>query len=368
MLKRTFTFALIMVMLVSMQVNAQETALNNTNVQTVKAGDAKTGVGTVYSTDYRIMANGECMYGVTVINGEYYIPLELFNSMQTVESGYIQYENNEDKQECIIKIYENKYNVPKRKLSVAGNGFSWVEMGTASTSGMSLDIEYNDRGGIIDKGILEIDGRFPMVKVRELSQIIPISFDNEARIIYIGNGPDAYIDIAEESDLLNAAYNVFIKREAEPEENVRAAHDYIVRWLYYNNRVNDYDMLRAKSMFYFRNNVGLAGRGGICEDYSMLFREFCRRMGTPCILVTGEADGIDHMWNMVYIGGKWQYVDATWDDPASNGKGSELVIHKYYLISPDELSKTHIWKGGDYKIWVEADENKQGNQEDVFKE
>jgi transglutaminase/protease-like cytokinesis protein 3 len=45
-----------------------------------------------------------------------------------------------------------------------------------------------------------------------------------------------------------------------------------------------------------------------------------------------------HVWNYVYLDGKWLHLDLTWDDPIySNGKNS--LTHDYFLINTEELYK-----------------------------
>ena len=46
----------------------------------------------------------------------------------------------------------------------------------------------------------------------------------------------------------------------------------------------------------------------------------------------------DHVWNVLYIWGKWYHLDLTWDDPvASDGK--DYLEDTYFLINTDQLLK-----------------------------
>src|SRR5688572_15769408 len=56
----------------------------------------------------------------------------------------------------------------------------------------------------------------------------------------------------------------------------------------------------------------------VCHGYSQLFKVLCDLSGIKCFIVTGytrnEAifSGEGHAWNVIYLNGKWQQIDATW--------------------------------------------------------
>jgi len=49
---------------------------------------------------------------------------------------------------------------------------------------------------------------------------------------------------------------------------------------------------------------------GCCMAYSYAFQFLCDRAGIPCVLVCNDI----HMWNQVYLDGKWWLVDVTASD------------------------------------------------------
>lgn len=59
----------------------------------------------------------------------------------------------------------------------------------------------------------------------------------------------------------------------------------------------------------------LSTQRGICYDYASLFAAMNRKVGVPCKLVKGYADGVNgyHAWNEVSIDGEWVVVDTTTD-------------------------------------------------------
>lgn len=80
----------------------------------------------------------------------------------------------------------------------------------------------------------------------------------------------------------------------------------------------------------------LDGTSPVCEGYAKSFQLLCHRIGVPCVTVSsswinssGQKEG--HMWNAVQVGGKWYYVDVTWNDPS--GVNYAYSTREYFLIT-----------------------------------
>ena len=43
-----------------------------------------------------------------------------------------------------------------------------------------------------------------------------------------------------------------------------------------------------------------------------------------------------HVWNAVYLDGKWVHLDLTWDDPVVSS-GENLLEHNFFLIDTSTL-------------------------------
>lgn len=89
---------------------------------------------------------------------------------------------------------------------------------------------------------------------------------------------------------------------------------------------------------------------GVCTDYSLLLYQLLRTAGLPARIVTGYAKGhpdqagtpvraINHQWNMVFLEGKWQPLDATW---ASTNNGTRPLNMYYFLTPPDQFIANHF--------------------------
>ena len=72
---------------------------------------------------------------------------------------------------------------------------------------------------------------------------------------------------------------------------------------------------------------------GVCEDYSQLYKKMCAAINLECEVIEGTAKmmsqrtkDMNHAWNVVKIGGKWQLLDATW----GAGYAEDESFKQYY--------------------------------------
>ena len=76
------------------------------------------------------------------------------------------------------------------------------------------------------------------------------------------------------------------------------------------------------------NNIAL------CSGYSDAMKIYLDKLK----ITNYKISNTNHIWNLVYINNNWLHLDLTWDDPiTSNGK--DILLHKFFLISSDELHK-----------------------------
>lgn len=52
----------------------------------------------------------------------------------------------------------------------------------------------------------------------------------------------------------------------------------------------------------------------ICSGYSYAFSALAREAGLESVQISGTVGSDGHMWNKVYLDGKWKNYDATWND------------------------------------------------------
>lgn len=143
-----------------------------------------------------------------------------------------------------------------------------------------------------------------------------------------------------------------ITPEMSDYDKVKAVHDYIVLNCEYDyeNYVND----TIPQDSYSPRGV-LINKKAVCEGYAAAFKAFMDELNIPCKLVSGEATSngnftgrVNHAWNRVEVGGVWYQIDVTWDDPVPDQKGK--VRYKYFLLSDEEMNKTHLQVRNEKKI------------------
>jgi hypothetical protein len=98
----------------------------------------------------------------------------------------------------------------------------------------------------------------------------------------------------------------------------------------------------------------------VCSGYAdmmCLLLELCH---VECTRVISPKDKLNHAWNAVKVDGVWYQLDATWDDDGNT------MRNKYFLISDEEMEKTHgtdysvdyEWRFNYIRFWVENRINK----------
>lgn len=145
-----------------------------------------------------------------------------------------------------------------------------------------------------------------------------------------------------------------------PFEKVIRIHDWVA-----NNISYDYDSLKNDRYIYEDNSaVGtLLKRRGVCQGYSNLMNALLRSSNIPAVGMLCFALGIstsggwskmenlsapaNHIFPIVYIGGRWLLIDVTWDSDNSINNNLKDVktgwgaSHKYYDASLEFISNTH---------------------------
>ena len=78
----------------------------------------------------------------------------------------------------------------------------------------------------------------------------------------------------------------------------------------------------------------LVNGNAVCEGYSRAMQLLLAQYDIKSTLVTGDAKGQAHMWNLVNIDNAWYHLDVTWND----GMGSYL----YFNSSDKDIKVDHL--------------------------
>jgi len=297
----------------------------------------------VKTTDKRVNIGGVYGYGVVEIGGKYFMLPELFKATHGENNGKILEFNK----------YNNDYSLNLGTEYPGAVAYA-IDYSYAMPAGVLLGTaapateEFYFNGRRCYNSLYTIDGKFPMVSLEALGAVA----EGNDFVLPIENYPAV---INKEVDMVGNVLGS-LQRESK-KDTARAIHDYIVNTITYDPTVEaPYGMSEAKieevrrivesarESYNFDNNVTLISKYGVCHYYALLFNEMCLRSGIPCFYVEGSASGSygleGHAWNMVYVDGKWQYVDATWDDPIST---KPKLSHAYFLVDADTMARGHLW-------------------------
>lgn len=91
-------------------------------------------------------------------------------------------------------------------------------------------------------------------------------------------------------------------------ETIKNIHDFVISQINYDETLQRYTAFE-----------GLLENSTVCQGYSLLAYKLLTEAGIPVRAMEGYA-GEAHMWNIVQLGGKWYFLDTTWDDPITGGK------------------------------------------------
>ena len=315
---------------------------------------------TVYSSSKCLYVNGFPIYGLTRIDGKYYVPAVLLDNNRISPAARFMTCHDSGQNNYYVSNMSSYGNVPM--ISYASVPPEGKAMGTADPNPGGLQVNYADR---VPGAVYTIGGEYPMLSLEVLGAV------EENGSFVLETGARENHTVVYEADL--AGSNIAKLVGSTNRQTAINIHDYLVNYLTYDITVSapsgttqaDYDAAYAKKEKAYEEyelpiNQAMSSKYAICQDYAELFQTICIRLGIPCEMVTGDAGG-PHAWNKVYVDGKWLYMDCTWDDPVSK---KPILDHDYCLVGADVMVKSHCWDGDDYPMpkyydpaWEKLDPN-----------
>jgi transglutaminase/protease-like cytokinesis protein 3 len=132
-----------------------------------------------------------------------------------------------------------------------------------------------------------------------------------------------------------------------------ALHDALVDVVGYENRAIEDPKDYPDS---FTVYGALVKGSAVCDGYAKSLKLLLDSAGIKSLYVSGQAVNIEgagaHAWNIVQIGGKWYYVDATFDDPvfvSSRGQyiKKNVIDHSFYNYTADDYHVPGVFNSAD---------------------
>lgn len=134
-----------------------------------------------------------------------------------------------------------------------------------------------------------------------------------------------------------------IPQELSAYKKEKKIHDYLVENVAYGypEGVDSQD-----STAYNAYGALVEGKA-VCNGYAQAMKLLCDLSGVECKLITGQADGENHAWNLVRLDDdQWYHVDVTWDDPEPDDP--ERLLYSYFNLNDTQMAQSHIWEAADF--------------------
>lgn len=128
--------------------------------------------------------------------------------------------------------------------------------------------------------------------------------------------------------------NENINSQMSDEDKIKKIHDYIVNNTKYDQSVNESNKLTDSSNAYGLLKNHLATCNGYSDVMALILNKL--NINNYKIATAPTQNKSGHVWNAVYVNGKWLHLDLTWDDPVGQD-GKDHMNHKYFLIDNKAL-------------------------------
>ncbi|MDR2635140.1 MAG: Ig-like domain-containing protein [Clostridiales bacterium] len=202
----------------------------------------------------------------------------------------------------------------------------------------------------------------------ESAPLYPVAVTN-SNMLYLAvqSGYRPQFNGDENGDALQALYDdavkvakTIISDGMSDFEKVLAIYDWLIYCVEYDYKTADYDdsTWYIENCFFLEGVFNTVNRLAVCDGKSKAFVLLCAMENITSVRVIGTASSSvgnrgNHAWNKVLLDAdpydddavkRWYAVDTTWGDrmiTTGGGKGSEFLLHSYFLISDGELSQTH---------------------------
>ena len=152
---------------------------------------------------------------------------------------------------------------------------------------------------------------------------------------------------------------------------VKVLHDWICNNIAYDTVVFTDRWMEAAKQDYV---TVLKKKKAVCSGYTNLMNQMCRLAGIESIGINGWSKGfgyegnvdgqLNHSWNAVKIGNRWQLVDVTWD--AGYCDWGYFVKHystQWLYRSPREFLYSHLPEQDEYQYYTPVVSKEQFVQE-----
>jgi hypothetical protein len=147
--------------------------------------------------------------------------------------------------------------------------------------------------------------------------------------------------------------------ESDPYRKVKLLHDWIA-----DNIAYDVESYFSTTPHESNGANALKRQVAVCHGYGSLLEEMCDLAGITCRSISGygrgyrfasgdvgSSDQENHVWNAVFIDGKWHLVDVTWDAGHVEDRAFEKQYRTTYLfMEPQHFVYNHLPKESKWQL------------------
>lgn len=113
--------------------------------------------------------------------------------------------------------------------------------------------------------------------------------------------------------------------------------------------INDYLLDNCSYALGERNKLSSTAYGAMvlgqayCDGYAYAAKQLLNEAYIDALVIYGETDGAEHVWNMVEIDGLFYHLDVMWND-ADIGAEGKLRFHGYFNLSDSMIKLDHSYE------------------------
>ncbi|MEE1198089.1 MAG: Ig-like domain-containing protein [Acutalibacteraceae bacterium] len=239
------------------------------------------------------------------------------------------------------QVYDACYNITPTSLSVT---IDTDFMNGLVYNGEEYNKKLNDLKKLVIKGMMcyRFDNVENCVSYDNTvnASLTEVQCEDETEVIYnlkmtlyLKNHPSYNVSlISKRDERIKEIANIASKKPSAYAK-LKTIYEEIIKTSKYDNRSEALSLSYSNTeiFYYAHNSLGVLLNGeGVCESYAKAVKLVCDYMDiAPCILLTSSS----HMWNVVYLDGKWYALDATWDDPGDTNE----VLYTYFLCGDPDV-------------------------------
>ena len=152
------------------------------------------------------------------------------------------------------------------------------------------------------------------------------------------------------SNEVNKIWTSVVSEGMTNKEIVYAFHDYFINHTKYDELYKDELEKYGKTTYHSDKAIGPLFEGhAICSGYTDVMALVLYRLGLDNYKVASNT----HVWNAVKLDNEWLHLDLTWDDPVSEDRSKDNLLHKFFLIDTPTLEsfviEDHSYKKSIYQ-------------------